>query len=229
VAHLPVRRTGGKCRQDGGSHFQEHDLHVREAGTNLGTITWATAVAYATGRRSDLTWLGQPALTPEGATMATDASDREQQQQELEEIRRQFAEVGERMGSAFEPAAPDEDHKRPLALAPPTARPDEQPARPRWQWVAVVAAIFLLGTGLGYTLPRAAANDPAPSTARPPVSTQAPRAPTVASVPKVCLEMARRGDQTVHLFTVNDRSRRLALALKAYTVASQACRSAASP
>jgi hypothetical protein len=33
----------------------------------------------------------------------------------------------------------------------------------------------------------------------------------------------------VHLFTVNDRSRRLALALKAYTLASQACRKAASP
>jgi hypothetical protein len=161
--------------------------------------------------------------------MATDTSDREQQQQELEEIRRQFAEVGERLGSAFEPAAPDDDRQRPLALAPPTARPDEQPARLRWQRVAVVALIFLLGTGLGYTLPRAATNDLAPSTARPPVSTQAPRAPTVPSVPEVCLETARRGDQLVHLFTVNDRSRRLAEALKAYTLASQACRQEASP
>jgi hypothetical protein len=167
--------------------------------------------------------------------MATDTSDREQQQQELEEIRRQFAEVGERMGSAFEPAAPDDDRQRPLALAPPTARPDaqlaapdEQPARPRWLWVTAVAATFLLGTGLGYTLPRAATNDPAPSTARPPVSTQAPRVPTVPSVPEVCLETARRGDQMVHLFTVNNRSRRLAEALKAYTLASQACRREAS-
>jgi hypothetical protein len=57
--------------------------------------------------------------------MATDTSDREQQRQELEEIRRQFAAVGERMGSAFQPASPDDDRQRPLALAPPTAPPDE--------------------------------------------------------------------------------------------------------
>jgi len=76
-------------------------VHARQAGTNLCTIAWATAVTYPTGRRSDLT---RPAgLTPEGATMATDASDQEQQQRELEEIRRQFAEVGKRTGSAFEP------------------------------------------------------------------------------------------------------------------------------
>jgi hypothetical protein len=162
--------------------------------------------------------------------MATDASDREQQQQELEELRRQFAEVGERMGSAFEPAAPD-DRKPPRALAPLTAPPDQQPARPRWQWVAAVALIFLLGTGLGYALARAAMGDPppVPSTAQPPVSTRVPRAPAVPSVPEACLETARRGDEMVHLFTVNDRSRRLAEALKAYTLASQACRQEASP
>jgi hypothetical protein len=44
----------------------------------------------------------------EGATMATDASDREQQRRELEEIRRKFAETGARMGSMFEPAPPDD-------------------------------------------------------------------------------------------------------------------------
>jgi len=35
--------------------------------------------------------------------MATDASGQEQQRRELEEVRRQFAEVGKRTGSAFEP------------------------------------------------------------------------------------------------------------------------------
>jgi hypothetical protein len=170
--------------------------------------------------------------------MATDASDHEQQRRELEEIRRQFAEVSKRTGSAFEPAAPDEHRERSPALVPPTAPPDtqpappdEQPAPPRWQWLAAVA-LLLVGTGFGYALPRAGSNDPSPpppSTARSPVSTQPQQPQAVASVPEVCLEMARRGDEMVHLFTINDRSRRLALALKAYTLASQACRKEASP
>jgi hypothetical protein len=162
--------------------------------------------------------------------MATDASDPEQQRRELEEIRRQFAEAGKRMGSAFEPAAaPDENRERPLALAPPTAPPDEQPAPPRWQWVAAVA-LLLVGTGLGYALPRAGSNDPPPPpSARPPVSTQPQQPQTVPSVPEVCLETARRGDEVIAKLMINGHSRRLAEALKAYTLASQACRKEASP
>jgi hypothetical protein len=41
--------------------------------------------------------------------MATDASDRDAQRRELEEIRRKFTEMGARVGSLFEPA-PEEDH-----------------------------------------------------------------------------------------------------------------------
>lgn len=169
--------------------------------------------------------------------MATDASDPEQQRRELEGIRRQFAEISKRMGSAFEPAAPDEHRERPRALVPPTAPPDtqpappdEQPAPPRWQWVAAVA-LLLVGTGLGYALPRAGSNDQQlpPSTARPPVSTQPQQPQPVPSVPEVCLETARQGDEVIAKLVTNDRSRRLAEALKAYTLASQACRKAASP
>jgi hypothetical protein len=183
--------------------------------------------------------------------MATDADDREQQQpepqqvhrlfpsdpqqqqqRELEEIRRQFAEVGTRI-SAFEPASPDERRERPLVLAPSTAPPAKQPAPPRWLLVAAVALTFVLGTGLGYALPRAGSNHPppppAPSTAQPPLSTQPQQPQPVPSVPRVCLETARRGDELVHLFTIKDRSRRLVQALKAYTLASQACRQQASP
>jgi len=173
--------------------------------------------------------------------MATDASGQEQQRRELEEVRRQFAEVGKRMGSAFEPASPDDDRERPRALAPttappnqppPPAPPDELPARPRWQWVAAVA-LLLVGTGLGYALPSAGPNDPPPppppSTARPPASTQPQQPQTVPSVPQVCLETARRGDKVIAKLVINDRDRRLAEALKAYTLASQACRKEASP
>ena len=164
--------------------------------------------------------------------MATDASDHEQQRRELEEIRHKFAEVGKRMGSVFEPAAPDEHRERPFALAPPTAPPDEQPARPRWQWAAALALIFVLGTGFGFVLPRGDGSSdppPPPSTARSPVSTQAPQPQPVPSVPEVCLETARMGDQVIAKLMINDRDRRLAEALKAYTLASQACRKQASP
>jgi hypothetical protein len=241
VDRLPGRPADGRSRRYGGIHVQDRDLHAREAGTNLGTIAWATAITYSTERRSELTWLGQPALTPEEATMATDASDHEQQRRELEEIRRKFAEVGKRMGSAFEPTSPDTNRERPLALAPPTAPPnqppapappDELPARPRWQWVAAVA-LLLVGTGFGYALPRAGPNDPPPppppSTARPPASTQPQQPQPVPSVPQVCLETARMGDQVIAKLMINDRDRRLAEALKAYTLASQACRKEASP
>jgi hypothetical protein len=161
--------------------------------------------------------------------MATDASDHEQQRRELEEIRRQFTQVGTRI-SAFEPASPDEHRERPLALVPSIAPPDQQPAPPRWQWVAAVA-LLLVGTGFGYALPRVGSNDPQPptATARPPLSTQPQQPQPVPSVPEVCLETARRGDEVIAKLTVNDRSRRLVEALKAYTLASQACRKAASP
>jgi hypothetical protein len=156
-------------------------------------------------------------------------SDPERQQRELEELRRQFAEVGKHI-SAFEPATPDEQRKRSLVLARSLAPPATQPAAPRWRLVAV-ALIFVLGTGFGYGLSRVGSNHPplppAPSMARPPLS--APPQQPVASVPQVCLETTRRGDEMVHLFTIKDRSRRLVRALKAYTLASQACRQQASP
>jgi hypothetical protein len=233
VDRLPVRRAGDKSRQYAGIHFQDGDTHAREADTNLGRVAWAKAVTDLTGPRSDPTCLGQPALTPEGATMATDASDREQQRRELEEIRRKFQEVGARLGSAFEPASPDDQSR---ALPPPAPPPLDQPTRPRWQLVAAMALILLLGTGLGYLLPRSGAGaQPAP-TSRPPATAQAPstRAPQPGPasrpvVPPACLETARRGDEVVHLLMTNVRNRRLAEALKAYTLASQACREEASP
>ena len=164
--------------------------------------------------------------------MATNPEERpeERQRRELEEIRRKFTEVGARLGSAFEPASPQNDDQPP-ALLPPAA-PLDQPTRPRWQWLAAVALIFVLGTGLGYLLPRSGAGaQPAPT---PPPSASTPAAPRTSTapravVPRACLETARRGDETIALLTTNVRDRRLARALKAYTLASQACRKEASP
>jgi hypothetical protein len=165
--------------------------------------------------------------------LATNPAERpeERQRRELEEIRRKFAEVGARLGSAFEPASSDDDDQPRVLL--PSAAPLDQPARPRWQWLAAVALIFVLGAGLGYLLPRSGAGDPpAPTpTSSPPASSPArqPGTPTRVVVPPACLEAARRGDETIHLLMTNVRDRRLAEAFEAYTLASQACRKEASP
>lgn len=167
--------------------------------------------------------------------MATNPEEppEERQRRELEEIRRKFHEVGARLGSAFEPAslAVPAEQAQPRALPP--APPPDRPARPRWQWLAAVALVFTLGTGFGYLLPRSGTGDqPSPSqpSATSPAAPQTNAAPRVrAVVPRVCLETARRGDETIHLLTINVRDRRLARALKAYTLASQACREEASP
>jgi hypothetical protein len=157
----------------------------------------------------------------------------ERQRRELEEIRRKFHEMGARLGSAFEPVTPTgRDQPLPPALPAP---PLEQPARPRGRSLAAAALILVLGTGLGYLLPRPGAGaEPNPPSSQPPVTTLAaprtttPPGPSVVA-PPACLETARRGDETIHLLTINVRDRRLAEALKAYTLASQACRKEASP
>ena len=172
--------------------------------------------------------------------MATNPEEppEERQRRELEEIRRKFQEVGARLGGSFEPASPDDD-RQPRPVLPP-APPVDQPARPRWQGIAAVVLIFLLGTGFGYVLTRSGAGDPpgtpsakAAPTTRPPATTLAPR-PTPQTrfvAPPACLETAKRGDEVFALLSSNVRvnDRRLAEAMKAYTTASQACRKEASP
>jgi hypothetical protein len=161
----------------------------------------------------------------------------ERQRRELEEIRRKFQEVGARLGSAFEPASTDDDRQPRPALPP--APPVNQPARPRWQGIAAAVLIFLLGLGFGYVLTRSGAGDPpgtpsakAAPTTRPPATTLAPHAAPATSVvaPPACLDTAKKGDILFALLTSNVRDQRLvADALKAYTLASQACRKEASP
>jgi hypothetical protein len=163
--------------------------------------------------------------------MATspEETDADQQRRELEEIRRKFAEVGKRLGSAFEPASPEV--RQPDAVLKPVPPAPERPTRPRWQWAAAVALIFVLGIGFGFALPRSAAKDNSPPPTAPataPATTQAPQVRTVPSVPEVCLETAQKGDQTIAKLMNNDRDQSLAEIYKAYTLASQACRKEAS-
>ncbi len=169
--------------------------------------------------------------------MATDRDEQQRQQQELEEIRRSFAEMGARMGSLFEPPDTQEPERAqgPPALPPPPAVERE---RPRWQLVAAAALLVLLGTFFGWAA--AQAGDDAPPQAAPPVTTTPattaqpettvkPEIRTVPSVPEQCVETAELADEVISRLNRNIRDERLFLALRDYTIASQACRREASP
>jgi hypothetical protein len=173
--------------------------------------------------------------------MATDRDEQQRdQQQELEEIRRSFAEMGARMGSMFEPADLDEpEQARQRALPAPPAAPVHSglPGRPRWWWAAALVVLFVAGTAFGYILPKGdgGSDSPSPSGAATPTS-QAPATPTtqpkprtVVSVPDTCVEAAELADEVISRLTRNIRDNRLAEMLRDYTIASQACRREASP
>jgi hypothetical protein len=166
--------------------------------------------------------------------MAADRDEQQHQQQELEEIRRNFAEMGARMGSLFEPAEEDEP-ERATAPAPPPAPAVKR--RPRWQLAAVAVLLLLLGTAFGWTLaqgddstPQAAtATTTAQSADQPTTTTSKPEVRTVVSVPEECLDTAELADEVISRLNRNIRDERLFLALRDYTIASQACRRDASP
>jgi hypothetical protein len=180
--------------------------------------------------------------------MATDRDEQQREQQrqaqELEEIRRSFAEMGARMGSLFEPAEADEPEPAQQAAlpapaaAPATPGPGVFQARPRWWWAGLLALLFVAGTAFGWLLPRGGDGpDPAPppqattATTAPQATTTQPtvRGPTVVSVPEACVDAAQLADEVISRLNRNDRDNRLALALRDYTIASQACRREASP
>jgi hypothetical protein len=166
--------------------------------------------------------------------MATDRDEQQRQQQELEEIRRSFAEMGARMGSLFEPTDTEaSDGAGPPALPP---GPPVERKRPRWQLVGAAVLLVLLGTVFGWALaprddaPRQAVAATAPTTAAAPTTTATTRAvvPEV-SVPEQCVETAELADEVISRLNRNVRDERLFLALRDYTIASQACRREASP
>jgi hypothetical protein len=175
--------------------------------------------------------------------MATDRDEQQRQQQELEEIRRSFAEMGARMGSMFEPAEDDVAERSPRPLLPPAppvaaSSPFGIPARPRWR-VAALGLLFVAGTLFGYILPRGDGGSGSPSPSGAPTATSraqaaAPAPPrtvikTKTSVPDTCVDAAELADEVISRLTRNIRDNRLAEMLRDYTIASQACRREASP
>ena len=167
--------------------------------------------------------------------MATDRDEQQRQQQELEEIRRSFAEMGARMGSLFEPVEGEEPEaeRAPAPVLPPA------PAvvrRYRGQLVGAAVLLLVLGTVLGWAL-AGGGDDPRPPAATPttaaqtsgPATTAEPRVRTVVSVPEECVDTAELADEVISRLNRNVRDQRLFLALRDYTIASQACRREASP
>ena len=171
--------------------------------------------------------------------MATDRDEQLRQQRELEEIRRSFAEMGARMGSLFEPTEPDDEHQpspRSAPPAPPAAAP-AAPPRPRWFLAWALVLLFLAGTGFGWVLFRGdgGSDNPPPTQAPPTTAAQAAAPPppstvikTVPSVPEECVDAAELADEVIARLNRNQRDNTLALDLRDYSVASQACRREAS-
>jgi hypothetical protein len=170
---------------------------------------------------------------------AGDEQQREgyRQQRELEEIRRNFAEMGARMGSLFEPADADEPKPAPpseqRALPAPSPAPPLFAGRPRWWWAAALTLLFLVGGLFGWLL-RGDGESPPPTPTTVAQAVVPPAPPetvirTKTSVPEACLDTAKLGDEVIARLTRNQRDNRLFPALRKYTIASQACRREASP
>jgi hypothetical protein len=161
--------------------------------------------------------------------------DQHRQQRELDEIRRSFAEMGARMGSLFEPVE-GEDPEADRAQAPVLPPAPAVERRPRWQLVGAAVLLLVLGTVLGWALAGsgdgAASGATTPTTAAQtsgPATTAEPRVRTVVSVPEECVDTAELADEVISRLNRNVRDERLFLALRDYTIASQACRREASP
>ena len=164
--------------------------------------------------------------------------ERQRQQRELAEIRRNFAEMGARMGSLFEPADADEPKPAPpseqRALPAPSPAPSLFAGRPRWWWAAALTLLFLVGGLFGWLLRGEGGSEPPPSPTTVAAAVRLPAPPetvirTKTSVPEACLDTAKLGDEVIARLTRNQRDNRLFPALRKYTIASQACRREASP
>ena len=172
--------------------------------------------------------------------MATDRE--EQQRRELEQIRRDFAEIGQRVGSMFEPAQQDRGRTPngngrsapPAPTAPATAEVQPEATsrqRPTWAVTAAIAlGCLLIGSGLTLLASGPAANEAGPPRTSIVIREVPSRTPPKVVVPDACLRTTQLGDQTVNWLIENrERTRRLTEILRAYTRASQACREEASP
>ena len=131
----------------------------------------------------------------------------------------------------------DEPQQAPTLLAP-SLPPATQPRRTPQRLALAVNLLLVLAVGILVGI--AATNvQRADSTAATPATSTAPSptASTIVSsqtttqiqVPDACLDAQELADEVIARLNRNDRDKRLFSALRDYTIASQACRRAASP
>ena len=120
-------------------------------------------------------------------------------------------------------------------LAPTPARPAASLLR-RAQRLALAVNLLLvvaLGVALVVVVGRGqdldAAAGPAPTVATAAPTTTVVETRTVTSVPEACVDTAELADEVIARLNRNVRDERLFLALRDYSIASQACRREASP
>jgi hypothetical protein len=130
---------------------------------------------------------------------------------------------------------PEEPHQQ-LALSP-SSPATSLLRRPRRRLALAVNLLLLLALGVGFLVGVERGKDLGHLTQVPtpqrqhgcPLKHPAVRARTVASVPEQCVETAELADEVISRLNKNIRDERLFLALRDFTIASQACRREASP
>jgi hypothetical protein len=129
--------------------------------------------------------------------------------------------------------APEEPDGQPAPSAPATSLL----RRPQRRLALAVNLLLVLALGVGFLVGVQRGKDlghltpvptPSASTAVPSTTRPAP-ARTVTSIPEQCLKTAELADEVISRMNRNIRDERLFLALRDYTIASQACRREASP
>jgi hypothetical protein len=130
---------------------------------------------------------------------------------------------------------PEEPEQQPAPS--PSSRASSLLRGPQRRMALAVNLLLVLALGVGFLIGVQRGKDlgrltpvptPSASTAVPSTTRPTP-ARTVTSVPEQCVETAELADEVIGRLNRNVRDERLFLALRDYTIASQACRRAASP
>jgi hypothetical protein len=127
----------------------------------------------------------------------------------------------------------------PAAALPgePLASPPAGPPRRTRRLALAVNLVLLFGLGVVFGVVGARQGQdvgtpvPSPPASSVAVASTVPRTVSrpVVHVPEACLDAAELADEVISRLNQNDRDNRLALALRDYTIASQACRREAAP